>query len=111
MSLDWAARHHLSLELSGNPFFEMFSRIALSAWAIREAAVAQQGAVREPLPSIVAEMYQKVAPRPVPADPISPRLATGLTDPMELNLDDFLMTMMPMPIDFSGRQMQYDAAP
>ena len=111
MSSDWEARHHGAVELEGNPFFTMFSRIVLQAWEARENAVMHRSLPFEPPPGIVAEIQRKMQPKPA---------ADGLTvgtypsfgaEPMDINIDDFLMNLMPMPVDFAGQQAGYGVGP
>jgi hypothetical protein len=108
MSVDWAARHRGGVDLVGNPFFVMFSRIVMLAWEAREAAVAQRHLPPETLPGLVAEVYRKITPQPTPVEVVGGELQAGPMD-MNINIDDFLMNLMPMPIDFAGQGGPYDA--
>ena len=110
MSADWEARHHGDLELKGNPFFAMFSNIVLLAWEAREKALAAPGQALEALPGLVAEMYEKTGGRPelAGAGGSSSDLAGSFTSafqqPVDMDIDAFLSTLMPMAVDWAGQQ-------
>ena len=111
MSEDWEARHHGTLELQGNPFFTMFSRNVMQAWEAREAALLHRNLALEPLPGIVAEMQRKMK-RKVAPDAVTAGGYPGIgAEPMDINIDDFLMNLMPMPIDFANQQAPYGFGP
>lgn len=110
MSADWAVRHRYDGKVDNNPFFRMFSRIVMLAWEAREASLAQQNLPPEMLPGLVAEVYRKITPQPTP-----PAIGGGMqagfqAGPMDMNIDDFLMSMMPMPMqmEFAGQPGPYD---
>jgi hypothetical protein len=111
MSEDWEARHHGAVELHGNPFFTMFSRIVLQAWETREAAMMHRDLPFEPPPGLVAEIQRKMKPKPAPDELIAGGYPGVRAEPMDVNIDDFLMDLMPMPIDFVGEQAAYGVGP
>ena len=83
----------------------MFSRIALLAWEAREAALIHRGLPLEPYPGLVAFMHRHTPPKPPTSDGTDVQ-----SSPMDINIDDFIMNLLPMPVDYTAQPMPYDAA-
>lgn len=106
----------------GNPFFAMFSRIVLLAWEAREREMEKMregdGMQRgfpgsSEIPRIVSDIKRKVTPAVFNVKPgRNPTMGveqpnTGPVTDMDMNIDDFISTLMPMPMDFGTQDLLY----
>lgn len=94
----------VDMELDGNPFFKIFSRVVLQAWEAREAALRDLNRPFD-LPGIVLDIKRNVM---LMASNFSDATMQQPDGGMSINIDDFLM---PMPMGSGGQGSPFNAGP